>query len=165
MSKLLSTTAVILALTTPVWAQSSMDGKMTNPDRLIGQDVRTTSGQTFGEIQSVIRGPNNEIAGIVVDPDERIGNYGGNVALDWDDVTVDSNGQAVANVTPENLQGMPQSGSMGNTSGNASGMGNGATSDIGESQPGVITGQDAEGAEGVPNVGQGNTGSGSMGSE
>lgn len=160
MLKHLSLTAAALALAAPVWAQTAMEGATLNPGQVVGQEVETAGGERLGQVLGVLWGQDSQITGVIVRPDESLGAYQGNIALDWNDITVSpAEDSLVANLTRDDLMGMPQGGAMGSSgamsdTGDADGM---EVPDISESQPGVIAGEDVDETESSPSAGQGTT--------
>ena len=160
MLKHLSLTAAAIALAAPVWAQTAVEGARINPGQVVGQEVETAGGERLGQVQGILWGQNSQITGVIVSPDESLGGYQGNIALDWNDITVGpAEDGLVANLTRDDLMGRPQgeamesSGAMSDT-GDTDGM---EVPDISESQPGVIAGEDVDELESSPSAGQGTT--------
>ncbi|WP_162912910.1 PRC-barrel domain-containing protein [Rhodospirillaceae bacterium SYSU D60014] len=157
MVKLLSTTAIILALAGPAWAQSSdssevgkssypfLDSAMTESnwgsDTLLGKPLVTADGEEIGEVEGIVFDENDQIAGIVVDAGGYLGVDTRPVVVDWYAVTVvPEDEMMMVDMTQEQLESAPEHQMTGDwreaKDANVHG--------VAESQPGVITGEDTE---------------------
>ena len=104
MSHLLSTTAVILALTVPAWAQTTTDQPATaateeaiiteqeetqlRADDLMGIEVVDASGEVIGEVEDLIFDEDKKIAGVVVGVGGFLGIGKKEVGLNWDQAQI-----------------------------------------------------------------------------
>jgi sporulation protein YlmC with PRC-barrel domain len=160
MVRLLSTTAIILALAGPAWAQSSdssevgkssypfLDSDMTESnwgsDTLLGKPLMTADGEEIGEVQGIVFDENDQIAGIVVDAGGYLGVDTRPVVVDWYAVTVVPEDEAtMVDLTQEQLESAPEY----QTAGDWRAPKEAEIPDVAETQPGVVTGQDVEPTE------------------
>ena len=173
MVKLLSTTAIVLALASPAWAQTSVDdtttmtmdqsnypflGEMGNSawdsDRLIGMPVETVDGEEIGDVSDIIFTQDDRIAGVVVDAGGFLGVGSRDVALDWNSVSVQPEEERIfVNVTRDQLEDAPQYESTGMWRAEKEAE----LPDVAESQPGVIAGEDVDAEADRPTAGAGSS--------
>ena len=157
MVRLLSTTAIILALAGPAWAQSTdssevgnssypfLDSDMTQSnwgsDTLLGKPLMTVDGEEIGEVEEIVFDENDQIAGIVVDAGGYLGVDSRPVVVDWYAVTViPEDEMMVVDTTQEQFESAPEYQAAGDWRDAKEGYAHG----VAESQPGVITGEETE---------------------
>lgn len=157
MMKLLSTSAIILALAGPAWAQSGdsseldrrsspfLSSDMTESnwgsDTLLGKPLMTADGEEIGEVEGFVFDEEDRIAGIVVDAGEYLGVETRPVLVDWYAVTIVPEEESMmVDTTKEQLEAAPEY----QMAGDWRAAKEAKLHDVAESQPGVITGEDTE---------------------
>ena len=77
--------------------------------KLIGQDIENASGETVGEVESVVIDGAGNVKYVIAGVGGFLGLGEKHVALLWDELTISENGDKVmANVTKEQLQALPE---------------------------------------------------------
>jgi sporulation protein YlmC with PRC-barrel domain len=120
MNKHLSTTAIaaVLALgllAAPISvvphtaAAATAEAAAVDSQKLIGQNIVNASGETVGEVESVVIDGAGNVKYIIAGVGGFLGLGEKHVALLWDELTITENGDKVmANVTKEQLQALPE---------------------------------------------------------
>lgn len=120
MNKYLSTTAIaavlgIGLLTAPVpfvpldAAAATAEAAAVDSQKLIGQNIVNASGETVGEVESVVIDGNGNVKYIIAGVGGFLGLGEKHVALLWDELTITGNGdQVMANVTKGQLEALPE---------------------------------------------------------
>lgn len=86
-------------------AKSSMK---IDADKLIGEDIKNQTGDSIGTIESVIIDNNGQVAAVVVGVGGFLGIGDREVAIDWNQLSVEDGGDVVrANLTKNELKAMP----------------------------------------------------------
>jgi sporulation protein YlmC with PRC-barrel domain len=77
--------------------------------KLIGQNIENASGETVGEVESVVIDGDGNVKYVIAGVGGFLGLGEKHVALLWDELTISENGDKVmANVTKEQLQALPE---------------------------------------------------------
>lgn len=77
-------------------------------DKLIGEDIKNQTGESIGTIESVIIDNNGQVAAVVVGVGGFLGIGDREVAIDWNQLSVEDGGDVVrANLTKNELKAMP----------------------------------------------------------
>jgi len=77
--------------------------------KLIGQDIENASGETVGEVESVVIDGDGNVKYVIAGVGGFLGLGEKHVALLWDELTISENGDKVmANVTKEQLEALPE---------------------------------------------------------
>ncbi len=120
MNKHLSTTAIaavlgIGLLAAPISfvphdaAAATAETVAVDAQKLIGQNIVNASGETVGEVESVVIDGAGNVKYVIAGVGGFLGLGEKHVALLWDELTISENGDKVtANVTKEQLEGLPE---------------------------------------------------------
>lgn len=120
MNKYLSTTAIaailgIGLLAAPISFAPGVANAATSEtaavdaQKLIGQDIENASGETVGEVESVVIDGAGNVKYVIAGVGGFLGLGEKHVALLWDELTISENGEKVmANVTKEQLEALPE---------------------------------------------------------
>jgi sporulation protein YlmC with PRC-barrel domain len=77
--------------------------------KLIGQNIENASGETVGEVESVVIDGDGTVQYVIAGVGGFLGLGEKHVALHWDELTISENGDKVmANVTKEQLEALPE---------------------------------------------------------
>ena len=120
MNKHLSTTAIAAVLGLGLLAApisfaphdavaATAETAAVDAQKLIGQDIENASGETVGEVESVVIDGAGNVKYVIAGVGGFLGLGEKHVALLWDELTISENGNKVmANVTKEQLQALPE---------------------------------------------------------
>lgn len=83
-------------------------GARIQASELVGKDLRTSSGEDIGSVESVIIDREGEVAAVIVNVADFLGIGGREVALDWKDLRLAPNGEAIhTSLTEAQLRALP----------------------------------------------------------
>lgn len=89
-------------------AQTTM-GTAIKADELVGKSLKNISGETVGDIESVIIDKNGKVAAVIVGVGGFLGVGEREVAIDWDDLRVLNGGKVIqTNFTKNALKALPE---------------------------------------------------------
>jgi len=95
--------------TAPQTVAPSTTSTEIDANKLIGRNIKNTQGDTVGEINSVAIDKDGKVHAVIVGVGGFLGIGEKNVALAWDALTVNNNGEdVVANVTKDQLKALPE---------------------------------------------------------
>ncbi len=78
-------------------------------DDLVGKDIKNVSGDTVGDIESVIIDNDGKVAAVIVGVGGFLGMGEREVAIDWNDLSIRNNGDIIrTGMTKAELKSMPQ---------------------------------------------------------
>ncbi len=120
MNKHLSTTAIAAVLGIGLLAApisfvphdavaATAETAAVDAQKLIGQNIENASGETVGEVESVVIDGDGNVKYVIAGVGGFLGLGEKHVALHWDELTISENGDKVmANVTKEQLEALPE---------------------------------------------------------